>query len=143
MALQISMAVVGSVGFAMLFNLRSKHLFFAALGGGLTWGIYLFCSGWMDSFFACNLAAAIGASIYGEVMAAIFKTPLVIFRIPAMVPLIPGGSLYYTINAALLKDQAAFEEKGMETMAAALAISVGIVAVNLVAGYIRKEGPSH
>lgn len=56
-----------------------------------------------------------------------------------MVPLIPGGSLYYTLSAALTKNQNLFIEKGMETIIIAFAISVGIVIVNLVCGPFRRD----
>ena len=38
---QLATASIGSLGFALLFGLRAKHLAPAALGGMITWGIYL------------------------------------------------------------------------------------------------------
>lgn len=39
--IQIIAAFFGSLGFALLFNLRGQWLFFTALGGGLSWCVYL------------------------------------------------------------------------------------------------------
>lgn len=139
MILQIVTAFTGSFGFAILFRTKRERLFFTALGGGITWCIYLFCREYVSNYFACNLIAAIGAALYGELMAGYFKTPPVVFRVPAMVPLVPGGSLYYTLSAALTRNQNLFIEKGMETIIIAFAISVGIVIVNLVCGPFRKD----
>jgi len=139
MMIQVFMAFIGSLGFSILLHTKKEWLWLAAIGGAVTWCLYLVCANNMNSYFACNLVAAIGASLYGELMAAIFKTAPVIFRVPAMVPLIPGGSLYYTLSAALAKDNIAFAEKGLETVITAFAISVGIVAVNIVCEPFRKR----
>ena len=37
--IQLVTAYIGSLGFALLFGLRAKHLFPAALGGMSGWGI--------------------------------------------------------------------------------------------------------
>ena len=39
--LQVLAAAVGTLGFAIIFNSRPKRLFLGALGGGLTWVVYL------------------------------------------------------------------------------------------------------
>ena len=40
--LQLVTAVLGSLGFSLIFNVRGKTLFWGALGGLLAWGSYLF-----------------------------------------------------------------------------------------------------
>ena len=39
--IQLVTAFIGSLGFGLLFGLRMKHVFWAALGGMIAWGIYL------------------------------------------------------------------------------------------------------
>lgn len=81
MVIQVMMAFVGSLGFAVIFRTKRERLLFTALGGGITWCLYLFCASRIPSYFACNLIAAIGAAVYGELMALVFKTPPVVFRV--------------------------------------------------------------
>lgn len=45
--------------------------------------------------------AAIAVTIYAEIFARIKKTPTSTFLIVPMIPLIPGGVLYYTMSYAL------------------------------------------
>ena len=67
--LQVLAAAVGTLGFAILFNSRPRRLFLGALGGGLTWVVYLLLSDLEGSDFLCvALAAAFGA-VYAEIMA--------------------------------------------------------------------------
>ena len=65
----------------------------------------------------------------GEVFARIEKTPTTTFLVPSIIPLIPGGSLYYTMNFALNKQWAAFSHRGFYTLQLALSLAVGIIAV--------------
>jgi len=63
------------------------------------------------------------------VFARIEKTPTTTFLVPSVIPLIPGGSLYYTMNFALNKQWAAFSHRGFYTLQLALSLAVGIIAV--------------
>ena len=48
---------------------------------------------------------------------------------PSVIPLIPGGSLYYTMNYALNEQWQLFTDKALYTLQLALALAVGIIAV--------------
>ena len=79
--LQVLAAATGTLGFAILFNSRPRRLFLGALGGGLTWLVYLLLSGGVSSDFLCvALAAAFGAA-YAEIMARVCKAPATVFTI--------------------------------------------------------------
>jgi uncharacterized membrane protein YjjB (DUF3815 family) len=59
-----------------------------------------------------------------------------------LIPLIPGGSLYYTMNYALNEQWAAFVNKAVYTLELALALALGIIAVTtlnrMVTVIVRK-----
>ena len=48
--IQVVAAFFGSLGFALLFNLRGRWLFFTALGGGLSWCIYLISGSFISHY---------------------------------------------------------------------------------------------
>ena len=48
--IQIIAAFFGSLGFALLFNLRGQWLFFTALGGGLSWCVYLISGSFISHY---------------------------------------------------------------------------------------------
>ena len=141
--IQIIMALLGSLGFGIIFQLRGKKLMLAALGGGLTWGVYLACHLWIaDAFVCCFLASAFAAG-YAEVMARILKAPASVFTMPAEISLIPGSSLYNTMYAVVSGDEAGFLAAGRATVTTALAIALGIVLVMVITGSaasFRKPG---
>lgn len=103
-AVQILSSFIGALGFSILFNMRGKKLFFAGLGGFVSWTVYLVLASMTTSTFLPNLAASMAATIYAEVLARLSKSPATIFLIGAIIPLVPGGQLYYTMNYAVAKN---------------------------------------
>ena len=104
MILQFFAAFIGAAGFGFLFHLQFKHIFPAALGGVLTWVIYVIATTWGFDVFISSLFASAFAAIYSEVIAKIRKAPTTLFLIISVVVLIPGGSLYYTMSYAVQKN---------------------------------------
>ena len=95
--IQVLASFVGSFGFAVLYNLRGKKLCMAGISGMVSWIAYLIVWNEMPSTFVANLAAAAVATIYAETMARILKTPVTVFLITGIIPLVPGGNLYYEL----------------------------------------------
>lgn len=129
--IQMISGMLGSLGFSLLFNVGKKYLLSAALGGLLAWGVYLLCMGfsWMD-VLTSTIAASVISQIYSEILARIYKTPTTVFVIPAVVPLIPGGSLYNTMYAAVMKDWVQFRYYGVQTLWGTLGIAIGLSFVS-------------
>ena len=50
-----------------------------------------------------------------QIFARVFKAPATIFLIIGIIPLVPGGGIYYTMYALLGGDMQLFAQKGAET----------------------------
>ena len=138
---QIVTAFLGSLGFALLFGLRRRFVLPAALGGMLTWGVYLLLSCLVASAFLACLVASACAVLYAELLARLLHSPATVFVIPAVIPLVPGGSLYYAMSCVVQKDFAAAREYGMTTLEFSLAIAAGMSFV-LAFRELRTRKPS-
>ena len=75
---------------------------------------------------------AIFSSVYSEVMARIRKYPAISYLVVSIFPLIPGASVYYTMNYAVRGDMNSFGIQGMHTIAIAGVIAVGILLASTV-----------
>lgn len=125
--IQIITGFIGSLGFAVLFNVHGKKMLFAALGGFLSWSMFVVLGFLIESEPVRYFIVAASISIYAEVMARVLRTPTTTFIMTALIPLIPGGSLYYTMAYALESDLARFIEKGIYTLELALALALGVI----------------
>ena len=127
--IQIFTGFLGSLGFSILFNIRGRKLLVASLGGLISWTIFLLLEPLFPGEATRYFFSAAAITIYSEVFARVLKTPTTTFLVSSIVPLIPGGSLYYTMNYALNEQWGLFVQKAFSTLELALALSVGIIAV--------------
>ena len=125
--MELTTAFLGSLGFALLFHVRRQKLLLASLGGLLAWGIYLLMGVASDQDVVRYFAASVVLTVYAEVLARVVKCPATLFIIIGAVPLIPGGSLYHTMEYFMRSDMAACSAQGLTTMLLAVAIAVGIL----------------
>ena len=136
--IQIIMAFIGCIGFALLFNMKKRQVIYSGIGGAVAWIIYLFFADIMGGLFIPTLIASVFVGAYSELMAKVNKAPATIFFISVAIALIPGASLYYAVESLLDRDLEAAAYNGNNALTIALAISMGIVLVTL-ANKFRTE----
>lgn len=121
---------VGCLGFSFLFNVRGKGLILCMVGAVLCWGVYclVLLAGGDDN--SAMLFGSIFSAIYAEIMARVRKCPAIGFLIMALLPLIPGSSLYYTMNYAVRGEMALFGTKGLSTIVLAGLMAAGVLLVS-------------
>ena len=96
-------------------------------GGRPVLVLYLLVFWRSGEVFLSSLAAATAICLWSETLARVRKAPANIFLIPGIIPLLPGGALYYTMNALISGDVATVIQKGQETGLVALGIVGGIL----------------
>ena len=118
---------IGCVGFFILFNIHGPGGLLCALGGMLTWVVYLLVKQWTGHDLTAYFFATMFASLYAESMARIRKYPAISYLVVAIFPMIPGAGVYYTMNYAVRGEMERFADKGMFTAAIAGIMAVGIL----------------
>ena len=136
--IQIVSSFLGSLGFSLLFNLKGKRLLWASLGGTLSWAIFLVVEALTNNLFLCGVISAMVATAYSEIFARILKTPKTAFIFPAIVPMVPGGSLYYTMSHVISGNMEAALQYATSTLSMAIALAFGIVVVILWVKVIKR-----
>lgn len=136
--LQIFAGLAGSIGFAVLFNIRGKRLIATVFGGFISWLLYVMIHKFVENEAVVYLIVSCAISVYAEVMARVLRTPTTTFTVTALVPLIPGGSLYYTMTSLFRTDREDFLYRMMYTAQLAAALALGIVAVTGATRLIYK-----
>lgn len=134
-------ALVGTAGFCLMFNVRMKVLGWCTLSGGLAWILNVICINGADmGEFQSFFIASMGIAVYAHVAARLAECPVTIFTTAATIPLIPGGSLYYTMRYAVMGQWENFAMQGLSTLSYAAMIAIGILVVNtVVSAYMTFE----
>ncbi|GAA0124147.1 threonine/serine exporter family protein [Clostridium senegalense] len=131
-------AFISSLGFGILFNVRGKDLFFASLGGGLSWFVYkLAILNGLSDVLALFLGTLM-VSIVAEICARVFKNPVTVYLICGLIPLVPGSGMYYTTFEAVKGNYSAALTKGIQTLFNAGSISVSVMFVSTLSRLLTK-----
>jgi len=137
-------AFVGAGGFSLILGLRANKVIFAATGGGLCWGICCLVENLVtdEIILGALIAAAVGTA-YSEIIARAVKTPVTGILTPSLIPMVPGGSLYYMMASLISSERAAAFGYAVATAKWAVGIAAGVTVVTVLArpkGFIR---PAH
>lgn len=125
--IQVITGMVGTVGFSILFHVKGKKIMAIALGGAFSWVLYLLVLGYSGNKAAGLLVSTFALGLLAELYARVFKAPVISFLVPMLIPLIPGGDLYYTTDYFVRKMGAEFTDQLNLLLWEAGAIAFGII----------------
>lgn len=128
---RILASLICSAAFAVLFHAAPRHLPAAGLSGALAYLVYHVIVFFGGHVFAAAFFATAAGAVYAEIYARIFRTPVIVVLSAAIIPIVPGGDLYYTMQGALIGNAEAALTNFVKTMSIALGIAGGIVVVAL------------
>lgn len=140
---QLITGTTGSLCFGILFNMKGKRLFYSAVGGFIGTWLFLVLGSFIASEPLNYFIVSASVSIYSEIMARILKTPATPVITTALIPLIPGGSLYYTMAYAFSNSWIEFWEKAVYTFKLACALALGIICITAIFHFISRHFSKH
>lgn len=125
-------STVGTMGIILQFGIEKRVIIWALISSILCCAAYevSFRSG--CGLFLASLIAAAVAAAYSDIMAHIVKVPATVLIIPAIVPLVPGGKLYYTMYGAVSSDMSKFASNGLDALKIAAGLAIGVIAITAV-----------
>jgi len=136
--LHIFTAALGSLGFCFFLHVDRKHFLPGALNGAAAWALFLLLQHLGLTAFVCNTVAALLAAIVAEILSRKLKAPAVIFYIPGIVPLVPGSTLYYMMEALVQNNYDLAGEKAIVLMWTLLGIGMGCALTIVFMGVWQK-----
>ncbi len=119
-----------TMGFAICINVPRRALNVAGLAGMASWLTY---EGAVMIHVGRVLGSLLGAfivGICGLVFAKIKHMPVILFNIPAMVPLVPGGTAYEAVRYLAL---------GQLNQAMKLTVLVAMIAAAIAVGFMLAQ----
>lgn len=123
---------VGSLGFSLFFRMTKRKIVYAAIGGAITCVVYVIACSYFDNEFYQNLFPSLVATAYSEILARVTKAPSTPYTIISLIPLVPGGKLYYTMYYFITSNMSLFRSSLFETIRIAGGLAVGITVVSII-----------
>lgn len=116
-------AFADCIGFTLVFNIHGPGKLIAGCGGALGWLVYLLAG----KTILAGFFAAMAISLFSEVMARIRRCPVTGYQLVALLPLVPGGGIYYAMGYCLEGDTEQFLSALLGTLGMAAALAVGVI----------------
>lgn len=139
MIIQIISAFVGTLLFALMFNISKKELIYCGLIGAFGWAIYLSVIDLTSSAPTAAIIATLIISTTSQILARIRKNPVTIYQISGIIPLVPGVGMYNTLQQFVIKEYDSAILYFSDTMQVASAIAVGLLLVTSTNKVLRKR----
>lgn len=127
MIVQLIVAVISTLAFAVLFHVPRKEYFYCAVNGGLGWMVYKFSLSCGFGVPVSSLWATLTLTLVARILSALRKMPSTVFLLAGIFTLVPGSGVYYTAYYLIMNELSQCTAKGIETFKVAGAIVLGII----------------
>ncbi|WP_283679773.1 threonine/serine exporter family protein [Lentilactobacillus sp. Marseille-Q4993] len=108
--IKIICVYLSAVGFGLIINLPHKALNAAGINGVIGWLVYFTILQNFGGLASANFFGGLSVGLVSIVVARFKKMPAILFDVPGLVPLVPGGQAYNAIkNFALGNYNVAFD----------------------------------
>lgn len=137
--IQALFSYFSTVAFGICINLPRRALLWCGLAGMAGWQVYWMLFNFGSGRMLANLLGALAVGICGNIMARYKRMPVIIFNIPGLVPLVPGGTAYRAIRNLVLGNLNEASTQGVAVIMIAGAIAVGFMLAQILADITRKR----
>lgn len=137
--LEVITCVLGTLGFCVILNVSKRMLFYSVFGGLVSSVLQVLLTKLGAGTFEAVFISMLVISVYSEVLSRITKTPANIILLPASIPLLPGGSLYYMMSFLVHFDRENFVFYAKETALTGLGIALGAVVISIIVKLINSR----
>ncbi len=131
-------AFLACIGFSLIYNIHGKNILVASLCGAFGWAIYLIWDGFSASMVLPYFCAGVAIALYAEVAAYLCHSPITVYLIPGIIPLVPGLTIYRTMEACLTADLVSFGHGLFTTLKIGGSISLGLIFTSTLFRLIRS-----
>lgn len=128
---QFVISFVATMLFSILFNAPKRLLLASGFVGAMGWIIYRIT---VDLNYGIVMAAFLGSFILGmmsHTMSRRYKRPVIIFIVPGIIPLVPGGAAYEATRLLVTNAYTKAVNQFLEVTLTSGAIAFGILCAEI------------
>ncbi|AHV97040.1 threonine/serine exporter family protein [Paenibacillus sabinae] len=137
MIVQLITSFIASATFCILFNTPKRMLFQCGLAGMLGWMVFLLLDPEWKSVVATFFATVVVGAV-SQIFARSFKTPVIIFSVGGIIPLVPGGLAYDAMRRFIEDDYNTALEAAVQAFLLSGAIATGLVLSEVLGQMFRR-----
>lgn len=131
---QLITSFIAAAGFSIIFNAPKNVLIQCGMVGMLGWFIYTIMTINRIDAVVATIAASVLVAILSQIFAKWYRTPIIIFNVSGIIPLVPGGLAYDAMRHFVQNNY----DMAIQLAARAIMIS-GAIALGLVFSEIINQ----
>ena len=131
-----------SAAFGIIYQAPRNTLVKCGLVGMVGWMIYAFLVWKEVDSVPATLIASFVIALVSQTLARRFRTPMIIFSVPGIIPLVPGSLAYDAMRNFVLNDYSAAISIAAKAFMISGAIAFGLVFSEVLNQIIKKVKPT-
>ncbi|OEH92774.1 threonine/serine exporter family protein [Bacillus solimangrovi] len=136
---QMVLSFIASTAFGIVFNAPRKSLIKCGFVGMLGWMIYVSLTYYgIDAIFA-SVAASFVVAVMSQVFSRVYKTPIIVFIVSGIIPLVPGGLAYDAMRNFVQNDYNTAINLAAKAFMISGAIAIGLIFSEVINQVIRRS----
>lgn len=139
LVLQVVSAFVGVVAVAVASQVPKKYLWPAGVTGASGWLLYLIARDALQNDMFASFFATVLVAVLSQIFARVLKSPVTIYLVTGILPLVPGVGMYRTVYYLLHNDMGQTSHYLSYTLQIAGMIALAIFIVDSIFKRIYRK----
>jgi len=139
MILQVISAFFATAAIAVLCYIPKKYMIHAGLTGSFSWFLYLFMFHLQNDKVLATFISTVFVTLTAHILARVYKTPVTMFLIPGVIPLVPGAGMYQIVQSIIDNTVDLTTYYFFQTLQMAGAIALGIFIIDTLFRIAKKS----
>lgn len=143
--IQLPAAFVGTIGFSALFGAPRRYYLDCGLAGTAGWAVYLLlASAGPTHVVGAAFLGALAVAVMAHLLAVTRRCPVTVFLICGIIPLVPGGGIFWTAYYIVTNQLRLAATTGFTALKVTIAIAGAIILAAALASRLqRKQVKNH
>jgi uncharacterized membrane protein YjjB (DUF3815 family) len=137
---QLVTSFIATGAFGIIFNAPKNTLIKCGLIGMGGWLIYYVTEEYTNDAVPATLGATIFVGLISHILAKYYKTPVIIFSVAGIIPLVPGGMAYDAMRNFVENDYNSAMGTAAKVLMLSGSIAFGLVFSEVINQVFRKIG---
>jgi len=138
--IQAIFSFLAATGFGIIFNAPRRMLFYCGFVGMTGWLIYSLFNGVSGDPMLASFLGAFMVALVAHIFAKRFRTPMIIFSVAGIIPLVPGGMAYNAMRHIVERDYLTAISFASGAFMVSGAIAMGLVFAEVIIQLIFRSG---
>ncbi|BDH60184.1 membrane protein [Lysinibacillus sp. PLM2] len=135
---QAIFSFISTACFGVIFNAPIKAIPYCGFVGSIGWMIYYTLMQYDVSEVQSTFLGAFVVAIVAQIFARKFKSPMIVFNVSGIIPLVPGGLAYNTMRSIVELEYISGIEYGLRAFMISGAIAMGLVFAEVIVQLIFR-----